>query len=67
MPWKNMLPTRLTVAAIAYGSQTFSMTDYAKAGWICVLIVIARDIRLIASWCALLGIPFWNPNVRWSF
>ena len=62
-----ILPTQLTVAVIAYSSQTFSMADYAKAGWVCVLMAIAYGILVMAPWYAFLGMPVWDPNAPWPF
>ncbi len=55
-----LLPTQITAAVIAYGSETFSVTDYAKTGWLCILIAIAYGILVMAPWYALLGIPVWE-------
>jgi len=55
-----LLPTQITAAVIAYGSETFSVTDYFKVGWACVLIAIAYGIIVMAPWYALLGIPVWE-------
>lgn len=62
-----ILPTQVTVAVIAYSSGTFSMTDYAKVGWVSVLIAIAYGICVMAPWYAFLGIPVWDPTAPWPF
>jgi len=62
-----ILPTQITAAVIAYSSGTFSMTDYAKVGWVSVLIAIAYGILVMAPWYAFLGIPLWNPGAPWPF
>lgn len=62
-----ILPTQVTVAVIAYSSGTFSMTDYAKVGWVSVLIAIAYGILVMAPWYAFMGLPVWNPNAPWPF
>ena len=62
-----LLPTQITAAVIAYGSDEFSVTDYAKAGWACILIAIAYGILVMAPWYAMLGMPLWNPAVPWPF
>lgn len=62
-----ILPTQITAAVIAYGTDTFSTSDYAKAGWMCVLIAIAYGILIMAPWYALLGMPVWNPQAPWPF
>lgn len=55
-----LLPTQITAAVIAYGSETFSVTDYAKVGWLSILIAIAYGILVMAPWYAFLGIPVWE-------
>jgi sodium-dependent dicarboxylate transporter 2/3/5 len=62
-----ILPTQVTVAVIAYSSGTFSMTDYAKVGWVSVLLAIAYGILIMAPWYAFLGIPIWDPTAPWPF
>ena len=62
-----ILPTQITAAVIAYSSGTFSMTDYAKVGWVSVLIAIAYGILVMATWYAFLGIPVWDPAAPWPF
>lgn len=62
-----ILPTQITAAVIAYSSGTFSMTDYAKVGWVSVLIAIAYGILIMAPWYAFMGIPVWDPTAPWPF
>jgi di/tricarboxylate transporter len=62
-----ILPTQITAAVIAYSSGTFSMADYAKVGWVAVLIAIAYGILIMAPWYAFMGIPVWDPNAPWPF
>jgi di/tricarboxylate transporter len=62
-----ILPTQVTVAVIAYSSGTFSMTDYAKVGWVSVLLAIAYGILVMAPWYAFMGIPIWDPTAPWPF
>jgi len=62
-----ILPTQITAAVIAYSSGTFSMADYAKVGWVSVLIAIAYGILIMAPWYALMGIPVWDPSAPWPF
>ena len=62
-----ILPTQVTVAVIAYSSGTFSMADYAKVGWVSVLIAIAYGICVVAPWYAFLGMPVWDPTAPWPF
>jgi len=62
-----LLPTQITAAVIAYSSGTFSMADYAKVGWVSVLIAIAYGILVMAPWYAFMGIPVWDPAAPWPF
>lgn len=62
-----LLPTQITAAVIAYSSGTFSMTDYAKVGWVSVLLAIAYGILIMAPWYAFMGIPVWDPSAPWPF
>jgi sodium-dependent dicarboxylate transporter 2/3/5 len=62
-----LLPTQITAAVIAYGTDTFSSTDYAKVGWLAILIAIAYGILLMAPWYAFLGMPVWDPAASWPF
>jgi solute carrier family 13 (sodium-dependent dicarboxylate transporter), member 2/3/5 len=62
-----LIPTQITAAVIAYSSGTFTMADYAKVGWVSVVIAIAYGILIMAPWYALLGIPIWNPVAPWPF
>lgn len=62
-----ILPTQITAAVIAYSSGTFTMADYAKVGWVAVLIAIAYGILVMAPWYAFMGIPVWDPSAPWPF
>ena len=62
-----ILPTQITAAVIAYSSGTFSMSDYAKVGWVSVLIAIAYGILVMAPWYAFMGMPLWDPAAPWPF
>ncbi len=62
-----LLPTQITAAVIAYSSNTFTMTDYFKVGWVSVLIAIAYGILIMAPWYAFLGVPVWDPAAPWPF
>ncbi len=62
-----ILPTQITVAVIAYSTGTFSSTDYAKVGWMSVVLAIAYGILVMAPWYAFLGIPVWDPSAPWPF
>jgi anion transporter len=62
-----ILPTQITAAVIAYSSGTFSMADYAKVGWVSVLIAISYGILVMAPWYAFLGMPVWDPSAPWPF
>lgn len=62
-----ILPTQITAAVIAYGTETFSTTDYARVGWVSILIAIAYGLLVMAPWYAFLGIPVWDPTAPWPF
>ena len=62
-----ILPTQITAAVIAYGAGHFSTADYAKAGWVSVLIGIAYAILVMTPWYAFLGVPLWDPAAPWPF
>jgi solute carrier family 13 (sodium-dependent dicarboxylate transporter), member 2/3/5 len=62
-----ILPTQITAAVIAYSSGTFTMSDYAKVGWVSVLIAIAYGICVMAPWYAFMGLPVWDPSAPWPF
>ena len=62
-----ILPTQITAAVIAYSSGTFTASDYAKVGWVSVLIAIAYGIVIMAPWYAFLGMPVWDPAAPWPF
>ena len=62
-----ILPTQITAAVIAYSSGTFSTSDYAKVGWVAVLIGVAYGILVMAPWYAFLGLPVWDPTAPWPF
>ena len=62
-----LLPTQITAAVIAYGTGTFSTADYAKAGWVCILMAIAYGILIMAPWYAVLGMPVWDAAAPWPF
>lgn len=56
-----ILPTQITAAVIAHGTDTFSSTDYARAGWVSVCIAIAYGLLVMAPWYALWGMPSGTP------
>jgi anion transporter len=62
-----ILPTQITAAVIAYSSGTFTTADYAKVGWVAVLIGIAYGILVMAPWYAFMGLPVWDPAAPWPF
>jgi anion transporter len=62
-----ILPTQITAAVIAYGTDKFSTTDYAKVGWLSVIIAIVYGIVIMAPWYAILGIPVWDAKAPWPF
>jgi solute carrier family 13 (sodium-dependent dicarboxylate transporter), member 2/3/5 len=62
-----VLPTQITAAVLAYGTETFTTMDYAKVGSISILLAIAYGLCVIAPWYALWGIPVWNPSAPWPY
>lgn len=62
-----ILPTQITAAVIAYGSDKFTTTDYAKVGLGSTLIGVTYGITVMAPWYALLGVPVWNAAAPWPF
>ncbi|MEL6205903.1 MAG: SLC13 family permease [Pseudomonadota bacterium] len=62
-----LLPTQITAAVIAYGSDEFTMGDYFKVGWVSVLIAMAYGLLVMAPWYAFLGLPVWDPTAPWPF
>ncbi|MBI5249165.1 MAG: anion permease [Desulfomonile tiedjei] len=62
-----VLPTQITAAVIAYGTETFSTMDYAKVGSVSILLAILYGLVVIAPWYALWGIPVWNAAAPWPF
>lgn len=62
-----LLPTQITAAVIAYGTDTFSAADYAKVGWVSVCIAIAYGILVMAPWYAFCGLPVWDSTAVWPF
>ena len=62
-----LMPTQLTAAVIAYGTNTFSMREYFSLGWISVLIAIAYTILVMTPWYAFLGLPVWDASAPWPF
>lgn len=62
-----ILPTQITAAVIAYGSQKFTTADYARVGLGSTLIGVIYTMVVMVPWYALLGLPVWNPNAPWPF
>jgi di/tricarboxylate transporter len=62
-----ILPMQITVGVIAYGTGTFSVSEYASVGWVTVLISVAYGLLIIAPWYALMGVPLWNATAPWPF
>ena len=61
-------PVRVyTGFVIAHGTDTFSSTDYARAGWVSVCIAIAYGLLVMAPWYALWGMPVWDASAPWPF
>jgi di/tricarboxylate transporter len=61
-----ILPTQITVVVIAI-RRPFNASDYAKVGWVSVLIAITYAICVMAPWYAFLGVPVWDPAAPWPF
>lgn len=59
-----VMPTQITAAVIAYGTGTFSMSDYAKVGLPVIIVAILWSIFVMAPWYALNGFPVWQPLVQ---
>ncbi len=62
-----ILPTQITAAVIAYGSDTFSTLDYAKVGLGSTLIGITYVVVVMVPWYGFLGLPVWNAAAPWPF
>lgn len=62
-----VLPTQITAAVIAYGTETFSTGDYARVGSVSILLAILYGLVVIAPWYALWGLPVWNPAAPWPY
>jgi anion transporter len=60
-----ILPTQITAAVIAYGSNKFTTTDYARVGVVSTLIGVAYGLVVMVPWYAALGLPVWNPAAPW--
>lgn len=59
-----LLPTQTTAGVIAYSTNTFTISDYAKAGIGAMIIAAAWDIFFMSNWYALMGFPIWEPFVK---
>jgi len=62
-----ILPTQITAAVIAYGSDKFTVTDYARVGIGSTLIGVAYGLVVMVPWYAALGLPVWDPSAPWPF
>jgi len=62
-----ILPTQITAAVIAYGSDKFSTLDYAKVGLGSTLIGVVYTLVVMVPWYAFVGLPVWNPAAPWPF
>jgi anion transporter len=62
-----ILPMQITVGTIAYGTGTFTIAEYARVGWVTVLISAAYCILVMAPWYALMGVPLWDAAAPWPF
>ncbi len=56
-----VVPTQVVAGVVAYSTNTFSMTDYAKAGIPTIIAAILWSIFVMAPWYALNGFPLWQP------
>lgn len=59
-----VIPTQITAAVIAYGTGTFTMSDYAKVGLPIIIVAILWSIFVMAPWYAMNGFPVWKPLVQ---
>ena len=62
-----ILPMQVTVGVIAYGTGAFSVAEYARAGWVTILISVAYGVLIMAPWYALMGVPLWDAAAPWPF
>jgi solute carrier family 13 (sodium-dependent dicarboxylate transporter), member 2/3/5 len=62
-----ILPTQVTVGIIAYSTGVFSIAEYARLGWVTVVISIAYGLLVMVPWYALMGVPIWNSAAPWPF
>ncbi|WP_299393258.1 SLC13 family permease [uncultured Desulfovibrio sp.] len=62
-----ILPTQITAAVIAHGTDTFSSGDYARAGIVSVIIAMLYGVCIMAPWYALWGLPVWDASAPWPF
>ena len=62
-----ILPTQITAAVIAHGTDTFSSADYARAGVVSVVIAMLYGVCVMAPWYALWGLPVWDASAPWPF
>jgi sodium-dependent dicarboxylate transporter 2/3/5 len=62
-----VLPTQITAAVIAYGSEKFTTLDYAKVGLGSTLIGIAYVVLVMVPWYGFLGLPVWDAAAPWPF
>lgn len=62
-----ILPTQITAAVIAYGSEKFTTADYAKVGLGSTAIGVVYTLVVMVPWYAFIGLPVWNPAAPWPF
>ena len=62
-----VLPTQITAAVIAYGSEKFNTLDYAKVGLGSTAIGIAYVTLVMVPWYGFLGLPVWDATAPWPF
>lgn len=61
--WK--VPPNAEGLSDTYGSDEFSIADYAKDGWVCILIAITYGLLVMAPWYAVLGLPVLDASGPW--
>jgi anion transporter len=54
-----LLPTQITAAVVAYSTNAFTTTDYAKVGIGAMILAGAFQILIMPYWYALNGFPLW--------
>lgn len=55
-----VLPTQISAAVIAYGTDTFSIKDYARSGIVSLGIAMVFSVAVMVPWLAFMGYPIWS-------